>query len=179
MTPHHAALRFMLLTLARREEVCSARWCDVDFDKQVWTIKRTKNGSSHAVPLSRQAGTLLAGLKREASKPADLIFATSTGGALSNWDRSTKAVQKASGTAGWHRHDLRRTGATLLGQLNWQPHVIEAALNHAAIHSQLAATYNRSRYRDEVRQALQGLADLLDGLVAQGAEIVPLRRQAG
>lgn len=31
--------------------------------------------------------------------------------------------------------------------------MIEAALNHTAIHSQLAATYNRSRYFPEVKRS--------------------------
>jgi hypothetical protein len=48
--------------------------------------------------------------------------------------------------------------------------VIEAALNHAAIHSRLAATYNRARYLPAVRDALQILADRLDAIGAGGAE---------
>ncbi|MFX9855383.1 hypothetical protein ABTP70_19620, partial [Acinetobacter baumannii] len=58
-------------------------------------------------------------------------------------------------------------------------HVIEAALNHAAIHSPLAATYNRARYLPAVRDALQRLADRLDGITAGAAEVVPLRGAAG
>ena len=44
------------------------------------------------------------------------IFATLTGEPLGNWDRETKALQEASGNKGWTRHDLRRTGATMLGR---------------------------------------------------------------
>lgn len=61
------------------------------------------------------------------------------------------------GTPGWTRRDLRRTGATLLGELGVEPHVIEAALT--AIHSRLASTYNQARYLPAVRTALQMLAD--------------------
>jgi hypothetical protein len=81
---------------------------------------------------------------------------------LGNWDRETKAIAEASGTSGWHRHDLRRTGATMLGELGILPDIIEAALNHVAIRSPLAATYNRSRYQPEVATALQRLADELE-----------------
>lgn len=171
--PYAAALRFMLLTLARREEVAGACWRDVDLDAGVWTIPATKNGQPHKVPLSAQAVALLQGRGR--GKPGEFVF-HAEGGRLANWDRETKAVQKASGTEGWTRHDLRRTGATLLGELGFEPHVIEAALNHVAIHSQLAATYNRARYYPEVRRALQALADRLDGIARGGAEVVPLRR---
>jgi hypothetical protein len=71
--------------------------------------------------------------------PAGLVFATSSGCALSNWDRACKLIQEASGTKGWARHDLRRTGATMLGDMGELPDIIEAALNHVAIHSALAA----------------------------------------
>ena len=70
---------------------------------------------------------------------------------------------------GWTRHDLRRTGATMLGEMGELPDIIEAALNHVSIRSPLAATYNRSRYRPQVAAALQRLADALDGIEAGAA----------
>ncbi len=111
--------------------------------------------------------------------PNVLIFATSTGAPLGNWDRETKALQEASGTAGWTRHDLRRTGATMLGEMGELPDIIEAALNHVSIRSPLAATYNRSRYRPQVAAALQRLADALDGIEAGAAKVVPLHAAGG
>lgn len=163
------AVRFMLLTLARREEVCGARWADVDLGGAVWRIgaDRAKNGMEHLVPLSRQAVAQLRLIGP--GKPDALIFATSKGGHLTNWHRATQDIMEASGTAGWTRHDLRRTGATMLGDMGELPDIIEAALNHVAIRSQLAATYNRSRYRPQVATALQRLADALDGITAGGA----------
>jgi integrase len=199
---HAAAMRFMLLTLARREEVCSARWRDVDLATGTWTILETKNGEPHTVPLPRQALDLLRarlpagsdGKPREPERGA-LVFATSTGGHLSNWDRATKAIlvdvgladapapskgQRKSagvtmkdGSAMPTRHDLRRTAATLLGEMGIDPHVIEASLNHINIHSRLAVNYNQSRYRPQVAAALQMLADRLDSIEAGNAENAP------
>jgi integrase len=199
--PHALALRFMLLTLARREEVCATRWAGVDLAAKSWTITTTKNGEPHTVPLSNQAAELLrgihaAGIRQKPKtrrkkgetvvelppiplKSTDLVFRTDRGTPLGNWDRETKAVQEVSETNGWHRHDLRRTGATMLGELGELPDIIEAALNHISIHSPLAATYNRSRYRPQVAAALQRLADALDGVEKSSAEVVPLRRSAG
>jgi integrase len=167
---YRSAMMFMLLTLARREEVASARWHDVDLAAGEWRIPTTKSGNAHRVPLSRQALALLAGLERTASD--DLIFRSQRGRALLNWDRATKLVWAETKTSGWQRHDLRRTGATLLGELGVEPHIIEAALNHAALHSALASLYNRARYLPQVRQALELLGDRLDGIAAGGAEIV-------
>ena len=64
----------------------------------------------------------------------------------------------------------------MLGDMGELPDIVEAALNHTAIHSPLAATYNRSRYRPQVAAALQRLADALDGIESGAAVIVPLRR---
>jgi len=171
-----AELVFGLLTLTRRQETASARWRDVDLGAATWTITDTKNGEPHTVPLSRQAADLLRGLRPAAAAPQALVFATRSGAALSNWDRETKAIMEASGTAGWTRHDLRRTGATLLGEMGELPDIVEAALNHTSIRSPLAATYNRSRYRPQVAAALQRLADALDAIAEGGGELVSLRR---
>jgi integrase len=114
------------------------------------------------VPLSRQALALLQGQRPETFDHNGLVFCTASGGALGNWDRETKNLYKTTGVLGWHRHDLRRTGATMLGELGVLPDIIESALNHTSIRSPLAAIYNRSRYRPQVAEALQKLADCLE-----------------
>jgi integrase len=181
--PYAAALRFMLMTLARRQEAALARWRDVNLEARTWTIPETKNGEPHVVPLSRQAIDLLRSRCPSDNAgnpypgPNAPVFATSSGAPLGDWDRETKVLQQASGTEGWTRHDLRRTGATMLGEMGELPDIIEAALNHVSIRSPLAATYNRSRYRPQVATALQRLADALDGIQAGAATVVPLRAQ--
>ena len=183
--PYAAALRFMLLTLTRRQETALARWRDVNMEARTWTIPETKNGEMHVVPLSRQAMDLLrsrlpaddAG-NPQRPEPNALIFATSTGAPLGNWDRETKALQEASGTEGWTRHDLRRTGATMLGRdgriAGHHRGRIEPRQHPLAV----AATYNRSRYRPQVAAALQRLADALDGIEAGAAKVIRLRAGA-
>jgi integrase len=182
--PHAALFQFLLLTLARRDEAARARWRDVDMVAGLWTIpdaKNTKPGTVrplHVVPLSRQAMALLASVRPESVAPDALVFATGTGTALGQWDRETKRLMEASETEGWHRHDLRRTGAIMLGEIGVLPDIIEAALNHVTIHSIQHGIYNQSRYRPEVADALQRLADVLDGIEAGGAKIIPLNRPA-
>jgi integrase len=79
------ALRFMLLTLARREEVAGARWRDVDLQEEALRLPTTKNGLPHVIPLSRQAMAMLQAMGT--GKPDALIFAARGGGHLANWDR--------------------------------------------------------------------------------------------
>ncbi len=121
--PHARALRFMMLTLCRREEACDARWREINLETRTWkfAVKNTRphevKQRSHEVPLSDQAIELLRSVMPEALNPDSRIFATSRGGAPGNWDRATKLLQAASETSGWHRHDIRRTSATMLGEL--------------------------------------------------------------
>jgi integrase len=161
----------MLLTLARRSEVVAMRHRDVDLEAATWTLADTKNGQRHVVQLSNQAAALLRARMPADAAPDALVFTTGEGAALGHWDRETKAIHKASRTAGWTRHDLRRTGATMLCELGEMPDIVEAALNHVSIRSPLAATYNRSRYAPAVRAALQRLADQLDQIAAGAGSV--------
>lgn len=111
---------------------------------KTWTIPETKNGQPHVVPLSQQAIDLLQAQMPKGGKPKPdaLIFCTKTRAELGNWDRETKRFHVATRTVDWTRHDLRRTGATMLGEMGELPDIVEAALNHVSIRSALAATYN-------------------------------------
>ena len=170
--PHARCMRLLMLTLARLNEAAGARWGDFDLDAKAWTIKETKNGQLHTVPLSRQAISLLEAMKPKKIGVETLVFSTAAGTPLGNWDRETKAIHETSKTSLWHRHDLRRTGATMLGEMGELPDIIEAALNHVTIRSVVAATYNRSRYRPQVATALQRLADAIDSIEADVTNII-------
>ena len=90
----------------------------------------------------------------KAHRRSNYVFTTTDDTRLTmpGWDYVTKIVQAASETSRWHRHDLRRTGVTLWAA-GTEPHIIEAAVNHVSIHSPLAATYNKARYRSQVAAA--------------------------
>jgi integrase len=173
-SPYASALRMILLTATRRSEVASARWRDVDLGARIWTLPETKNGEPHEVPLSRQAVALLRSLRSVDRDPAGFVFTTTSGRPLHDWETATRRLQGESTTAAWTRHDLRRTAATMMGKLGVMPDVIEAALNHVTIHSQIATVYNKSRCRPQVAEALQKLADWLDSIEQSTAEVIVL-----
>jgi integrase len=167
--PHHGdCVRWLAWTCCRLGEACNARWDDVDLERGLWVIPITKSGKPFTVPLPRQAVAFL----RERGGSEGLIFASSTGRRLTDWDRVTKKVQKRSGTEDWTRHDIRRSCATLLGELGTAPHIIERVLNHAMRGSvggsAVASVYIKSTWQPEHRAALQLLADELDR-IASGA----------
>jgi integrase len=186
--PYGAALRLILFTAARKGEVEAARWRDIDFQAGTWTIRQhsgrggadvkdTKNTTVHVVPLSRQAAQVLRSVAPEDPAPDAHVFVTSTSKPLGAWEKATARLHAASNTNGWHRHDLRRSAATLMGEMGVMPDIVEAALNHVTIRSHVATIYNKSRYRPEVARALQLLADALDGIEQGGAEVIRLPAQ--
>jgi integrase len=185
--------RLMLLTGARRDEARNATWGQFDLREGVWTIpaevrkdtraqvtRRQRPKSAMQVPLSRQALELMeqareAELSRrqlegiaKAIVPDDLVFVGQKGGKLDNWDRWLKGNARKSGISGWSAHALRRTTATLAGDLGAPPHVVSVILGHANLGGQLVAGYNKSRYEAEHGKVLQDVADRIEQLVAHG-----------
>jgi integrase len=127
--PHDTAARFMLLTGARREEVCGATWAEIKDD--VWIVpgarrKDTRPNARRAkedyvVPLSRQAVALLNELGP--GEPNALVFAGERGAKLTNWTRWSARMERLLGFE-VTPHALRRTCATLAGDLGHPPHVV-------------------------------------------------------
>jgi integrase len=167
---HGQVVKWLLLTGCRLNEAAGMTWREIEGD--IWTISaaRSKNGRQRTIPLPSQATALLPSI--EPSDPQSLVFQSTRGGLLSNWDRETKRLHSLSNTSGWHRHDLRRTIATLIGDLGFAPHVVSVVLGHAHIADGATAIYARSRYQQEHREALQALADEIDRIVTGGDNIV-------
>lgn len=170
-TGHDGAARMMLLTACRREEVCAMRFEDIEMD--VWYVPGSirKNGEEHIVPLTVDAQTVVGAQGRTSG----LVFLGDRGKPLQNWNRWQEKIYERTGTEGWHRHDLRRTAATLLGKNGVPPFVVEMVLGHKEAHTDLAGIYNQSRYDKEVEEALQLLSDLLSGLEIKGRSTVVTR----
>ena len=176
------AMRFILFTAARLEEVCAMRWRDIDRRNGVWhkpKVKSTKGGlRSQNLPLSGAAVDILRSLPGWASKDgARFVFPNSTGeGPLGNWNRFQQAIYAATDTRDWHRHDLRRTAATLMHSLKVPVSTIEHILARtqplraenaggAASHY-LQLTQIMTNTRDPQEEALSILAEALERIEA-------------
>ncbi|MBL4927768.1 tyrosine-type recombinase/integrase [Fuscibacter oryzae] len=180
------AMRFLLFTAARLEEVCAMRWKHLDRLNKVWhkpSVKSTKGGSrSQNLPLSDAAMSILRGLPDwECAKPTDLVFPNATGERkLGNWTRYQKALHEVTSTNGWHRHDLRRTAATIMMSLKVPASTIEHILAHAdplkadnvggSASHYLQLTRVLSNTRDPQEEALAVLGEALE-LIEFGAPV--------
>lgn len=178
------AVRFLLFTAARLEEVCAMRWAHLDRVNKVWhkpSVKSTKGGPrSQDLPLSDAAMAILKSLPRwESATATELVFPNGTGrGELGNWTRYQKALNEATCTNGWYRHDLRRTAATIMLSLKVPASTIEHILAHAdplkadnvggAASHYLQLTRVLRNTRDPQEEALAVLAEAL-ALIENGS----------
>jgi integrase len=176
--PGGRAVRLLLLTGCRRDEVFGARWNEIEAAERLWRLprERVKNAIPHTVPLAPQAWAIVAAQPHFAG--CDLIF-TNDGlrpiGGLSRLKRDLdKAMQL---TAPWVLHDLRRSAASGMQRLGTPVEVIEKALNHVSgAYRGVAGIYQRDPMTEQVRAALQRWADNVEQLVnGKPAQIVPLR----
>jgi integrase len=161
-------IRLLVLTAQRRNEIGGLRWSEVDFDRAVITLgpERTKNKVRHELPLAPQALAILQERYRVSGKAGPNDARVFRG---IDWWRDKLALDAAlKGVADWHLHDLRRSAATGMAELGVQPHIIEAVLNHVSGHKGgVAGIYNRAKYSDEMRSALQRWADHVEALIVE------------
>lgn len=170
-------VHLLILTGQRRGEAAGLRWRDVDREAGLWTLppEMTKANRVHDVALSGAALELLDGLPEFAE--GDFIF-TTTGGrrpisgfsALKKTlDAAIAKAREADGLdemAGWRYHDIRRSVATGLARMGTPPHVLSAILNHSPGSTQgVTHIYNRFKYHEERRAALEAWADYVAELV--------------
>lgn len=153
---HGAFVRFLLLTLQRREEVASMQWHEVAPDLSSWTLPagRAKNGRAHTVYLTAAAQQILQVLPRF---DADgLVFAIGPGKSLTTFSWIVRRLMIESDTSGWRLHDFRRTGVTMLAEWGFAPHVCDRLLNHVSGAIQgVAAVYQRAEFMTERQAALE------------------------
>jgi integrase len=175
------AVRLLLLTGQRREEIGGLRWDEVDFQRGVILLPatRTKNKREHEVPMSDAVRTILGTRKEKCPGGREFVFGEGRG-SYSGWSRSKErldqrlleARQKVSGKKAqplpaWRLHDVRRSVATGMARIGTQPHHIEAVLNHISGHKGgVAGVYNRATYLPEKTAALARWADHLISIVS-------------
>lgn len=185
------AIWLMLSTLARVGELTQARWEHIDFNAGTWTIPagNSKNAKEHTIFLSEFAARHFEELRTLTGWSAWCYPSTRTTDthiclrsiskqikdrqrdtALSN--RSLRGLGALTLPGGnWTAHDLRRTGATMLGELGILSEVIEKCLNHVEA-NKLKRTYQRHELKAERREAWRRLGAHLDALLYGKADNV-------
>ncbi|MBK6403155.1 MAG: tyrosine-type recombinase/integrase [Rhodocyclaceae bacterium] len=186
MSTLRLAVKFMLLTLVRKTEFIEAKWDEVNFETEIWTIpkERMKAGRPHNVYLSQQALDILVAFKTCFSASSYLHpgrYETELPISSATLNRVIDATVKVVHDRGedfdpFTVHDLRRTASTLLHEAGFNSDWIEKCLAHEQ--RGVRAIYNKAEYAEQRRTMLQAWADMLDAWIKNGASVVPIRRGA-
>ncbi len=165
--PFGAALKLLLLSGARLNEVAAMRRGELSEDRATWTVpgERTKNHRTHLVPLPSLAREIIAAVPRV---EGTFVFSTTGRSPISGWSKTKAQIDKLmlaeareeARTAGrdpaevviprWTIHDLRRTCASGMQRLGVRVEVIERCLNHlSGSYQGIVGTYQRDPMLEE------------------------------
>ncbi|MBS0207747.1 MAG: tyrosine-type recombinase/integrase [Planctomycetes bacterium] len=157
------ALRLLLLTFVRTNELRGALWTEIDWDKAEWRIpaERMKMNRLHIVPLSTQAIGVLRELQK-ISGNRSFVFPNEHNPATY---MSENTMLYALYRMGYHSratgHGFRSTASTILNEHGFRADIIERQLAHSE-RNNVRAAYNHAQYLPERREMMQWWADFLD-----------------
>lgn len=155
------ALRLIIFTMLRINEVAEGRWEEIDFNAKEWRIpaERMKKNREHVVPLSRQAEAVLLELKAAAGhSPFILPSKTKPLAQGIHVSGITASMRKMGYEGKATPHGFRATISTALNEKGFTPDAIELQLAHMET-NKVRATYNKAMRLQERREMLQWWAD--------------------
>lgn len=176
------AIHLLLMLLMRKLELAHAKWSQVDFTNETFTIDSSKTDAELVIPLPTQAIKLFQILKQIANG-SEYIFA----GIIDNnkpmhENTLNKQIENINcmmfgndNSRYFTIHDFRRTATTRLGEMDYPSDYIEIALNHKR--AGIKEVYHRSQFIPQRKEMLQHWADVIDGLV--GEKLLPYATDVG
>ena len=186
------AIWIAIATACRVGEISKAKHTDVDFDAGTWVIpqENSKNGKAHTIVLSNFALEQFRRLTRLSTSAVWLLphrdnIRSASRSSLAQQlnirqipgDARCKDNQSLMLVGGkWTPHDLRRTGATLMGNLGVAPDTIDKCLNHVEP-NKIKRTYQRQKLEAEQAKAWELLGERLELLVNLDAvNVIPFHK---
>jgi integrase len=123
-----AAIRLLIFTGARRDEILSLRWDYVNFDQSRLELPDSKTGAKF-IYLPAPALAILSGLPRKDGNP-HVIVGAKDGAHLVNLKDPWSAIRNAAGLSDVRIHDLRHSFASVAAGGGMSLPVIGALLGH-------------------------------------------------
>src|SRR5215831_18359845 len=169
--------RMLLLTGARKGEVLSMRWADLNLGESTWSKPptSTKQNRAHVVPLSAPARQLLSEIEQRTGERSEFVFPSSLGPShIGNIWRAWQRILRAAGISGVRIHDLRHSFASELASSGASLPLVGALLGHSA--PSTTARYAHL-YDDAQRAAVERVGSAIMNAGKPAAAPVPLRKQ--
>lgn len=125
-------VKFALKTGARKEEILSLKWDNIDFNKNEIELLHTKSNKKRKIPLAKSLKKILLKLKKYTDN--EYVFINpATGKRYVDIKKSFNHAVKSSGLKKFRFHDLRHTFATRLIEKGIDIVVVKELLGHASI----------------------------------------------
>ncbi|MBX9696982.1 MAG: site-specific integrase [Alphaproteobacteria bacterium] len=141
-----------LLTGARKSTILSMRWDDINFERQEWLIRETKNGEKLRVPLVAKVLEILT-LRLQKYGKADWVFqGKGKTGHLIEPKSGWKRILERANIKDLRIHDLRRTVGSWQAATGENSYIIGGTLGHKDQKS--TAIYARLNI-DPIRSSLE------------------------
>ncbi len=148
-----------LLTGARRSNVLSMHWQDINFERAEWRIEETKNGTPQTVALSPEVIEILT--NRKLSSSAEFVFpGHGKSGHLQEPKKGWDRILDRAGIQNLRIHDLRRTLGSWQAKTGASLAIIGKSLNHK--NQSTTAIYARldlDPVRDSVNRATNAMLE--------------------
>jgi integrase len=168
-----ACIRWIICTGARRTEAANMQWSEFSADGATWMLpaSRSKNGRPHSLPIT----PLMKGIIDKIPRRADNDFLFGRCG-FAPWSCSKARLDELLDLdEPWVVHDLRRTLSTRANDLGIPPWIVSKLLNHVTLG--IEATYNRSLYQNEVRDAMLVWSLHISTIISGSKrKVIPLKR---
>ncbi len=157
------ALRLLLLSFVRTNELRGAQWTEINWDKAEWRIppERMKMKELHIVPLSKQAIATLRELQTHSGNRQYLFPNEHNHGKFMSENTMLYALYRMGYHSRATGHGFRSTASTILNEHGFHADVIERQLAHCE-RDPVRAAYNHAQYLPERRKMMQWWADYLN-----------------
>lgn len=129
----YAAVVLSLATGARRSELLTLRWAQVDLVRGNLTLLETKNGERRALPLGDHARELLKARAKIRRIDTDLVFPGRPPTRPAQLRHAWQTALQVAGITDFHWHDLRHSAASYLAMNGASLQEIAAVLGHKTL----------------------------------------------
>ena len=120
-----------LNTGMRKCEILNLSWADVDMEKGVLTIRKTKNNEIRMIPINESLHRTLESLKKETTRQP--VLASKDGKPFVDLKRSFATAVKKAGITDFRFHDLRHTFASRLVMVGVDIRTVQELMGHKDI----------------------------------------------
>lgn len=151
------AFEMQFHTLTRAEELASMRWCDINWDENLWTIPdfMTKMQRQHRIPLTIYTAGILQHMKAISGDDKYVFPSDKLGSKFPHISpyAVNSALQATPLKGKLVAHGLRSIGSTKLNSEKFDEDAIEVALSHLD-KDRVRAAYNKNDYLEERQEIM-------------------------